>query len=75
MVYLNGTEVLRYNMPAGPIAFNTRPTDWVGGVDETFQEYTIDGAALVDGANLMTVEVHNFWPGNPDLSFDACLRP
>ena len=30
-------------------------------------------AALVAGTNTVTVEVHNFWPGNADLGFDLGL--
>ncbi len=74
VAYLNGTEILRYNMPDGEIAFNTRPINWVGGADESYKDYTVPGDALVNGTNVLTVEVHNFWPGNPDLSFDACLE-
>ena len=75
VVYLNGTEVLRVNMPDGAIAWNTRPLTWIGGADELVSTYTVPGAALVAGTNTVTVEVHNFWPGNPDLSFDLGLEP
>ncbi len=74
VVYLNGTEVLRTNMPTdGPIAWNTRPLTWRSGADEGVTDYPISGAALVAGTNTVTVEVHNFWPGNADLSFDLGL--
>ncbi len=75
VVYLNGIEVLRTNMPAGPIEWNTRPLNWVGTADEVLVDHVIGAAALVDGTNTVTVEVHNFWPGNPDLSFDLALAP
>jgi hypothetical protein len=74
VVFLNGTELYRYNMPDGPIGFGTRPINWVGTADEIYMDYTVPAAALVNGTNLLTVEVHNFWPGNPDLSFDAGLE-
>ncbi len=73
VVYLNGTEVLRRNMPDGPITWNTRPITWQGGDDEKLQYFTIPTTALVAGENVMSVEVHNFWPGNNDLSFDLSL--
>lgn len=76
VVYLNGTEVARVNMPEGQaIEWNTRPVTWVGGAEEGLTEYRISGAALVAGTNTVAVEVHNFWPGNPDLSFDLSLAP
>lgn len=74
VVYLNGTEVYRTNMPDGPITDTSRPTQWVGTADEAPVTVTIDGAALVEGTNTVTAEVHNFWPGNPDLSFDLGLE-
>ncbi len=74
VAYLNGTEVARLNMPAGPVGWNTRPLNWIGTADEVYVDRTIGAEALVDGANVMTVEVHNFWPGNNDLSFDLCLE-
>ncbi len=73
VVYINGTEVLRVNMPDGPIGPNTRPLTWVGGADERLKNYTVNGNALVDGTNTVAVEVHNLWRGNGDLSFDLGL--
>ena len=73
VVYINGVEVQRVNMPDGPIDWSTRPLNWVSGADEAMKDYTIDGAALVDGDNLIAVEIHNYWPGNSDLSFDLEL--
>ncbi len=74
VVYINGTEVKRFNMPAGTIDWNTRPTDWIANADEAYVDHTIGAEALVDGTNVITAEVHNFWPGNGDLSFDLCLE-
>ncbi len=73
VVYLNGAELTRVNMPNGAIGWNTRPLRWVSTADEVFVDHPVSGADLVDGTNTLTVEVHNFWPGNPDLSFDAGL--
>ena len=76
VVYLNGVEVLRTNMPTGrTIEWNTRPLTWRSGADEDLAEFTVPGSALVAGTNTVTVEVHNFWPGNADLSFDLALGP
>ncbi|MEL6984246.1 MAG: hypothetical protein AAFO29_17600, partial [Actinomycetota bacterium] len=76
VVYLNGVEVLRSNMPTDrAIEWNTRPLTWRSGADEDLALSTVSGAALVAGTNTVTVEVHNFWPGNADLSFDLSLEP
>jgi hypothetical protein len=75
VVYLNGTEILRVRMPADQaIAWDTRPVIWASGADEDLQQHGVSGAALVAGTNTVTVEVHNYWPGNPDLSFDLSLE-
>ncbi len=74
VVYLNGTEVHRFNMPAGAISWDTRPTNWVAGADETYVDTIIGADALLAGENVVAVEVHNYWPGNSDLSFDLSLR-
>jgi len=74
VVYLNGTEVHRFNMPAGPVGWATRPITWVAGPAEVdYIDTVIPGDQLVDGGNVIAVEVHNFWPGNADLSFDLSL--
>ncbi len=73
VVYINGREVHRVNMPAGTISYNTRPTAWASGADETMKSSTISASSLVAGNNVIAVEVHNFWPGNSDLSFDLEL--
>ncbi len=73
VVYLNGTELHRVNMPDGPVGPDTRPITWVSGSDERMKEYVVDSAALVQGSNVIAVEVHNLWPGNSDLSFDLYL--
>lgn len=76
VVYLNGVEVLRSNMPIDrAIEWNTRPITWRSGADEDLAISTVSGDALVAGTNTITVEVHNFWPGNADLSFDLSLEP
>ena len=74
VVYLNGVEVHRFNMPDGPVDWSTRPLNWVAGADETYVRTVINGDALVAGENTIAVEVHNYWPGNSDLSFDLSLK-
>ncbi len=71
IVYLNGTEVFRSNMPEGDIAYSTTASTAVGGADETtFFEQAVDPALLVDGANILAVRVHQFNGPSSDLGFD-----
>ena len=74
VLYLNGTEVLRDNLPTGTIEFSTRANSAVGGSDETtFFEWTLDETQLVAGENVLTVEVHQNSPSSSDLGFDLGL--
>ncbi len=74
VVYLNGQEIVRSNMPAGTIAFNTLASSVVGGADEnTFYEFNLDPALLLNGVNTLAVEVHQVSADSSDLSFDLEL--
>jgi len=74
VVYLNGTEVVRSNMPSGPISYTTTASANLTGADEsTFVEFTASPALLVRGTNVMAVEVHQFSGTSADISFDLSL--
>jgi hypothetical protein len=74
IVYLNGTEIFRSNMPEGPITFSTFASAVVGGADETtFYEHPVDPALLVDGANVLAVRIHQVNGSSSDLGFDLYL--
>lgn len=75
ILYINGVEVLRVNMPDGPVNYRTFATSVVNdGADErTFYEYVIDTGALRTGVNVAAVEIHQVNAGSSDLSFDLEL--
>jgi len=74
VVYLNGVEVFRSNMPAGPITFTTlASTDVSGAAENTFVTASLNPALLVNGTNVLAVEVHQSAPNSDDLSFDLEL--
>ena len=74
VVYLNGSEVLRSNMPPGPITAASPAASTVGGVDESnFNSSCIDPALLVDGSNVLAVEVHQANIASSDISFNLEL--
>lgn len=76
VVYLNGTEAFRTNMPGGTITYTTPASLGVGGADETvFHEAAMDPALLVNGTNVLAVEVHQFAAGSSDISFNFELLP
>jgi len=72
VVYLNGTEVFRSNMPQGSITYNT----WASGTtsnEDSYREAEIDPALLRPGENVIAVEVHQANATSSDLSFDLSL--
>ncbi|HZO86648.1 MAG TPA: hypothetical protein VFC26_15625, partial [Verrucomicrobiae bacterium] len=75
VVYINGVEVFRNNMPAGPVSYTTLATAAVGGAEESteFIVAQIDPNVLVQGVNVVAVEVHQVTVSSGDLSFDLEL--
>jgi len=71
LVYLNGTEVLRSNMPSRAISFFTYASTAVE--DNTWHEGPVAPSLLVAGTNVLAVEVHQASANSPDLSFDLEL--
>jgi len=72
VVYVNGTEVLRVNMPAGVIDASTLA---LGGVeiDNLSTDTTLPTVALVSGRNRISVEVHQEGLGSSDTVFGVEL--
>ncbi len=75
VIYLNGVEVVRSNLPTGTIGYTTRATTAINGAGESaWQEAPLDPALLVAGTNVIAVEVHQQSPSSTDVSFDLELR-
>ncbi|MFL6282094.1 MAG: hypothetical protein ACJ74Q_02875, partial [Pyrinomonadaceae bacterium] len=74
VVYLNGKEVFRSNMPAGAINYKTYAAGGIAdAAEKIYQDKKLDPSLLVDGTNVITVEVHQDGPASSDISFDAEL--
>ncbi len=71
VVYLNGTEVLRDNMPTGTIGFTTPASAAIE--DSTFHTASVSPALLVDGTNVLAVEIHQANGTSSDISLDLDL--
>ncbi|GII93515.1 fibrinogen-like YCDxxxxGGGW domain-containing protein [Sinosporangium siamense] len=71
VVYINGVEVGRTNLPAGPIAHNTPAlVGYSSNADErTPVRFTVPASALVAGNNTIAVEMHQNNQWSVDLSF------
>jgi hypothetical protein len=75
VVYLNGIEVFRNNMPGGAINYLTEAPLSIGGSGETTILTTnVNPALLFNGANVLAVEIHQDSVGSSDISFDLELN-
>jgi len=74
VVYLNGREIHRVNLPRGPVDARTLATRRVAGLERrVFVPVKIDPAQLGAGANVIAVEIHRNSPRSDALSFDLDL--
>ena len=70
IVYLNGVEVFRSNMPTGAVNYGTSALRNIEGAEESlFAQRVLPASALLSGENLVAVEVHQAAGGSSDLSF------
>ncbi|MDR3025224.1 alkaline phosphatase PhoX [Chryseobacterium sp.] len=75
IVYLNGVEVVRDNMPAGAVTFNTFSSTTIDGVAESvYNLFTIPKSKFVNGVNRLSIELHNRSTTSSDLRIDAYLK-
>jgi len=70
--YLDGVEVLRVGMPAGPVTATTLAATTVGEATPSAPA-VLTAAALGPGPHVLAVEVHQATASDPDLRFDAAL--
>ncbi|EJL73103.1 alkaline phosphatase PhoX [Chryseobacterium populi] len=75
VVYLNGQEVLRDNMPTGVITFSTASSTTIDGAAESvYNVFTIPKSKFVNGNNRISIELHNRTGQSSDLRIDAYLK-
>jgi len=74
VVYVNGHEIVRSNMPTGSITYNTFASSAIDATGETtYNSYPVDPSFFVAGTNVLAVEVHQRTQSSVDLSFDMEL--
>lgn len=74
VIYVNGTEVVRDNMPTGTITNTTlASTTRSGGDENSLRPFDVPVQHLQTGTNMIAVEVHQAWRSSSDLSFDLDL--
>ena len=75
VVYLNGTEVYRLHMPSGPVNSTTLAASSVTGTGEgVFVKTAFSSAPLVQGTNVLAVEVHQVDAASSDVVFGLAVR-
>jgi hypothetical protein len=75
IVFLNGTEIFRSNMPAGAAGFLSTAITSVNGGDEAAAfSVNVNPALLVEGTNLLAVEIHQQSTASSDISFNLALN-
>ena len=72
VVYVNGTEIQRVNMPEGTIDANTRASSNVGlaKAKDNLVRITVPRKVLKDGVNRIAVEEHANYSGAASVTFD-----
>ena len=78
VVYINGSEVFRDNMPTGSIDSETlASTGITGDAEDQWLVVALPPTSLVDGSNVIAVEIHQKHRSSSDTSFDlmATVNP
>ncbi len=72
VIYLNGMEIVRSNLPLDEaIDYQTlAPENITGSAERTRHAVVLDPALLINGKNVLAVEVHQAMADSADLSFD-----
>lgn len=74
VIYLNGTEILRDNMPTGTVTSATVASAAVGAPDETkYFSFDLSSQPLLSGTNVLAIEIHQNVGTSSDLSFNLAL--
>src|SRR5215510_10716610 len=73
VVYLNGTEVFRSNMPLGPVNYDTLAAITTPDDGKNVFASAVKPALLTNGLNLLAVEVHQATTNSSDITFDLGL--
>ena len=73
VVYLNGVEIARVRMPAGPIAHTTFASDGQGNANRE-GPFAIPAGIIVPGTNILAAQVHQDDGTSSDVVFGIELR-
>lgn len=71
VVYLNGTEIRRVNMPTGTISHTTLASGTAS--ENVLETFSLPTTGLVEGTNVIAVEIHQASASSSDISFNLEL--
>ena len=75
VVYLNGVEVARDNLPVGQVYSWTKAvTARTGADEEAIREFIVPTSSLVSGQNTVAVELHQNYRTTSDAIFDLEIK-
>jgi hypothetical protein len=75
VVYINGTEAFRSNMPSGTITYLTLAAHTISGdAEDIFNNYQVPSSMLQSGVNTIAVEIHQRSETSSDISFDLRME-
>jgi hypothetical protein len=69
VVYLNGIEIFRSNMPTGPVQYATSALRNIAGADESVVAQRVVPGAVLGAINTLAVEVHQAAGDSEDMAF------
>jgi len=74
IVYVNGIEVFRNNLPSGTIGYTTLASSTVAFSDEDdYLNFAFSPALLINGNNVVAVSLHQDELSSSDISFNMSL--
>ncbi len=73
IVYLNGTELARFNMPTGAISYTNWASANANDDGGTVFSINVSPTRFVDGANVLAVEIHQDAGNSSDIWFQMQL--
>lgn len=75
VLYINGVEAIRNNMPTGTIDYATFASATINGADEKrHQTFFVPKSLFTNGVNRISVEMHQRDLSSSDLGFDLFLK-
>ncbi len=75
VIYLNGSELLRKNMPDGETSWGGYANVTVYGEEETsYERFELPIELLVGGENVLAAEAHQVQPSSSDLTFGFSME-